>query len=219
MKKVFIALIFLCSINNFAQSNPEKETGVWYMYNGSHQVSDKFSLKTMAHFRFFEIGNDLQQFIGRLGGNYKINQNLSATLGYAYLNTDGTFDADGGNVNEHRIYEDFNIKHKINKLSFAHRLRAEQRFFNSETSHFIRYQIGLSHPLNNKWSTYLYNETFFDFDDEAYNQNWLGAGFAYKISKSAKLKAGYQKISVNNGGNFDRILLGIAISTNHQKKK
>lgn len=95
MKKVFIALIFLCSINNFAQTNPEKETGVWYMYN----------------------------------------------------------------------------------------------------------------------------ETFFDFDDEAYNQNWLGAGFAYKISKSAKLKVGYQKISVNNGGSFDRILLGIAISTNHQKKK
>ena len=65
----------------------------------------------------------------------------------------------------------------------------------------------------------MYNEIFFDFDDEAYNQNWLGAGFQYKISKATKLKIGYQKIGVNNGGSFDRLLLGIAINTDHRKKK
>lgn len=219
MKKIFLILIFLCSLKSIAQKNSQNELGAWYMYNGSHQVLDKFSLKTMAHFRFFEIGDDMQQFIGRLGGNYKINNNLSATLGYAYLNTDSSFSLDGGNVNEHRIYEDFNIKHKANKLGFAHRFRAEQRFFNATTAHFIRYQIGLSYPLSHNWSTYLYNEIFFDFDDEAYNQNWLGAGFQYKISKATKLKIGYQKIGVNNGGSFDRLLLGIAINTDHRKKK
>ncbi len=219
MKKTIFIFIILFSLKNTAQNNPQNELGAWYMYNGSHQISDKFSLKTMAHFRFFEIGDDLQQFIGRLGGSYKINKNISATLGYSYLNTDSSFELDGGNVNEHRIYEDLNLKHKINKLGFAHRLRAEQRFFSSITSHFLRYQIGLSHPLNDKWSTYLYNEIFFDFDDEAYNQNWLGAGFSYKASKAAKLKIGYQKISVNNGGNFDRILLGVVFNSDHRKKK
>ncbi|MCH3883065.1 MULTISPECIES: DUF2490 domain-containing protein [Tenacibaculum] len=218
MKKALFILIILFSLNNFAQNNPEKELGVWYMYNGSHQVSNKFSLKTMAHFRFFEIGDDMQQFIGRLGANYKINNNMSATLGYSYLNTDGTFGFDGGNINEHRIYEDFNLKHNINSLGFAHRLRAEQRFFNSETGHFLRYQIALNYPLDNKWSTYLYNETFLDFDGEAFNQNWLGAGLKYKLSKIVKLQAGYQRISVNNGGDFNRIQLGIAISTDHRKK-
>ncbi|QXP74391.1 DUF2490 domain-containing protein [Tenacibaculum sp. HL-MS23] len=219
MKKAIFIFIILFSLKNTAQNTPQNELGAWYMYNGSHQISDKLSLKTMAHFRFFEIGDDLQQFIGRLGGNYKINKNMSATLGYSYLNTDGSFDVDGGEVNEHRIYEDFNIKHKINKLGFAHRFRAEQRFFNSTTSHFLRYQIGLSHPLNEKWSTYLYNEVFFDFDDEAYNQNWLGAGFKYHSSKKTTFKVGYQRINVNGDGNFNRILLGVAISTDHRKKK
>ncbi|MGB1043488.1 MAG: DUF2490 domain-containing protein, partial [Tenacibaculum sp.] len=141
MKKTIFFLAFILSINSYAQKNPEKELGAWYMYNGSHKLSDKFSIKTMAHFRFFEIGDDMQQFIGRIGGNYKINKNLSATIGYAYLSTDRTFDITNGDFSDHRIYEDLNIKHKISQLSLAHRLRAEQRFFESTTGHFIRYQL------------------------------------------------------------------------------
>ena len=219
MKKITLVFLILFSIKSFSQSNPEKELGVWYMYNGSHKLSDKFSLKTMAHFRFFEIGDDMQQFIGRIGGNYKINKNLSATIGYAYLSTDRTFDITNGDFSDHRIYEDLNIKHKISQLSIAHRLRAEQRFFESTTGHFIRYQLGLSYPLNEKWSTYLYDEIFFDFTGEAFNQNWFGAGFKYKLSNTAKLQLGYQRISLNGGANLDRIQVGIAINTDHRKKK
>lgn len=219
MKKIYLTLIVVViSLKIVAQKNPAKELGAWYMYNGSHQLSEKFSLKTMAHFRFFEIGDDMQQFISRFGVNYKINKNLSATLGHSYLNTDNTFGIDGGSFNEHRIYEDFNIKHKVSKLDFAHRLRFEQRFFNSITGHFVRYQLGLNYPLSSKWSTYLFNEIFFDFDGQAYNQNWLGTGFSYKISSSVKLKGGYMNIMINNT-NLDRIQLGIIINTNHQKKK
>ncbi len=220
MKKTVILLLFLFTINSYAQKNPDKELGVWYMYNGSHKVADKFSLKTMAHFRFFEIGDDMQQFIGRLGGNYKINNNLSATLGYAYLSTDplNSYGVDGGDINEHRIYEDFNVKHKISDLGLAHRFRAEQRFFNSQTGHFIRYQLGLSYPLSKKWSTYLYDEIFFDFTGEAFNQNWLGAGFKYKLSNIVKLQVGYMNIINDVNRSFDRIQLGISISTNHLKK-
>ncbi|CAM1333792.1 DUF2490 domain-containing protein [Tenacibaculum aestuariivivum] len=223
MNKFFILFILLCSLKSIGQNNsqkkPEDKLGVWYMYNGSHQFSTKFSLKTMAHFRFYEIGDDIQQFFSRLGVNYKINQNINTTLGYAFINTDATYNIDHGDINEHRIYEDFNIKHKINTLKLTHRFRAEQRFFNTTTSHFLRYQIVLSHPLNNKWETYLYNEIFFDFNGQAYNQNWLGTGFKYKISKAMKLKLAYQLISVNQGVNFNRILLGITINTNHLKNK
>ncbi|MGB1042975.1 MAG: DUF2490 domain-containing protein [Tenacibaculum sp.] len=219
MKKILLLFVLSISLNSIAQSNAEKELGVWYMYNGSHKLSPKFSLKSMAHFRFFEIGDDMQQFIGRIGGNYKINNNLSATIGYAFLNTDGinSYNVDGGEVNEHRIYEDFNIKHKIADLKFAHRLRAEHRFYNSQTGHFIRYQLGLSHPLSEKWSTYIYDEIFFDFDGEPFNQNWLGVGFKYKLSNSVKLQAGYMNISDANSISLDRIQLGISINTNHFK--
>jgi len=219
MKKAVLAVLLLLSINNFAQKNPENQLGAWYMYNGSHTLSDTFSLKSMAHFRFFDLSNDMQQFIGRIGGNYKINQHLSATLGYAILNTDATFGVDGGDVIEHRVYEDFNVKHKISQLGFAHRFRAEQRFFNATTGHFIRYQLSLSYPISDLWSTYLYDEIFFDFDGEAFNQNWFGFGFSYTASNKVKLKFGYQKISLDNDSHLDRLLLGIVLTTDHRKKK
>ncbi len=218
MKKTITFLLFLLTISNYAQSNPEKEFGAWYMYNGSHKVADKFSLKTMAHFRFFEIGDDMQQFIGRLGGNYQFNKTVSATIGYAYLSTDRTFDVSKGDFSDHRIYEDLNVKHKLSDLSIAHRLRAEQRFFESRTGHFIRYQLGLSYPLSKKWSTYLYDEIFFDFDGQSYNQNWFGTGLKYKLSDVVKLQVGYMNISNDASRSFDRIQLGITISTDHRKK-
>ncbi|WGH76809.1 DUF2490 domain-containing protein [Tenacibaculum tangerinum] len=221
MKKLTLLTIILFSLNNFAQQSiapdPTKELGAWYMYKGSHQISDKFSLKSMVQFRFFEIGDDMQQFIVRLGGNYKFSKTISAAVGYVFLNTDRTFNVDAGDFNEHRIYEDLNVKHKIATVSFTHRLRGEQRFFESTTGNFLRYQIALSQPINEKWSAYLYDETFLDFEGESYNQNWLGAGFKYKVSTTLKLQAGYQLINVNEIGNFNRILLGVAISTNHRK--
>lgn len=212
MKKVFLVFILLISTQIYSQSNPEKELGVWYMYNGTHKLSDNFSLKTMAHFRFFEVGDDLQQFITRLGVNYKINKNLSVTVGHAFLNTDGTYEQLGGDAYENRTYEDINVKHNISKLNLAHRLRAEQRFFEANTGHFLRYQLGLSHPINEKWSTYLYDEVFMDFDGENFNQNWLGAGFKYKLSKTLKLQLGYMKITDANDRSFDRIQVGVALN-------
>ncbi|ARV07849.1 hypothetical protein BTO04_14585 [Polaribacter sp. SA4-10] len=214
----FILCLILFSFKIQSQNSAENKLGAWYMYNGSHKVSDKFAVKTMAHFRFFEIGNNLQQLIVRTGGNYQINKNLSTTLGYAFINTDGTYKENGGEINEHRIYEDFNIVHKVSALNLAHRFRAEQRFFNANTGHFLRYQLGLSYPINNLVSTYLYNEVFFDFNGESFNQNWSGIGFKYKLSNTTKLQLGYQKITINGGGNFNRIQLGVSISTNHKKK-
>lgn len=219
MKKTFLLFIILFSLKNNAQKNPEGQLGTWYMYNGSHTISDKFSLKSMAHFRFFDFAGDMQQFFGRIGGNYKINKNINATLGYAFINTDATFNLDGGDINEHRVYEDLNIKHSVSSFGFAHRLRAEQRFFNNTTGHFIRYQLGLSYSISQDWSTYLYDEIFFDFNGQAYNQNWLGFGFVYKTSSTTKLKIGYQRISINNGSDLDRLLLGVIINTDHRKNK
>ena len=218
MKKTITFLLLLLTFISYAQSNPEKELGAWYMYNGSHKIADKFSIKTMAHFRFFEIGDDMQQFIGRLGANYQFSKTISTTIGYAYLSTDRTFGALNGDFSDHRIYEDLNVKHKLSDLGIAHRLRAEQRFFESRTGHFVRYQLGLSYPLSKKWSTYIYDEIFFDFDGQAYNQNWLGLGFKYKLSKVVKLQVGYMSILDDLSRSFNRIQLGIAISTDHRKK-
>ena len=218
MKKIVLLLLLLGSFTSIAQNNPQDELGAWYMYGGTHKLSSKWYVKSLAHFRFFNIGDDLQQVLLRAGVNYKTSNSTSILLGYAYLNTDTTFGLDGGEFNEHRIYEDFYFGHKVSKLTFAHRFRLEHRFFETNTQHWIRYQLALSYPLSKNWSTYLYDEVFLNFEGDTYAQNWLGAGFKYKLSKALKLQLGYQQISVNGGAKFNRIQLGIALTTNHQKK-
>ncbi|CAM1374191.1 DUF2490 domain-containing protein [Tenacibaculum xiamenense] len=216
MKKITLLIFAFISLNTFSQKNPENSLGVWYMYGGSFQLSENWKLKSLAHFRMFDLTNDLQQYLYRVGANYKINKTLSVTGGYAYLNTDATFDVDGGNADEHRLYEDFNIKHKVSKLGFDHRFRLEHRFFEHDTQHWIRYQLGLSYPLTKTVSAFAFDEVFFNFQGETYAQNWIGGGVTYKASNSIKLKLGYMNISDKNIS-LDRIQLGIIFNTKLNK--
>ena len=200
------------SLSVFSQKNPEKSLGIWYMYGGSFQVSENWKLKSLIHLRMFSLNIDLQQYIHRIGGNYRINEMFSITGGYAYLNTDLTFGADGGNLVEHRLYEDLNIKHQVSKLGLDHRFRIEHRFFEYDTQHWIRYQLGVSYPITKKLSTFVFDEVFFNFQGRSYAQNWIGGGFTFKASKIVKLKAGYMNISDINTS-LNRIQLGIIFST------
>lgn len=219
MKKLFFVVALILSISSIAQSNPEDKLGVWYAYGGSHKVSNKFALKTQAQFRFFDIASDLQQLMLRAGANYKINKTFSAYLGYAFFNTDATFGTDGGDAIEHRLVEDFNINYKHSKFGIAHRFRFEQRFLPNNTLHWFRYQIGVNHPITKKLSAYIYDEVFLNLQGDTYSQNWFGIGIKHKVSNTLKLQIGYHNISLNGGANFNRILAGFSISTNHTKKK
>lgn len=219
MKKIILFSFFLFTSSYImAQSNGENELGVWYMYAGNFKVAEKYTIKSTIHSRMFNVGDDLQQLLVRHGLNYKINNTLSATLGHAYLLTDTTFDESGGGFHEHRIYEDFNIKHQISDLGFAHRLMLEHRFLPSTTRHWLRYQLSLSHPISEKWATYLFDEIFFNFDGESFAQNWLGLGLKYKLSDKVLLNAGYQKITMNTS-NFDRLRFGVALNFDFRKKE
>lgn len=214
MKKTIVLTVILAFsiLQISAQKNPEKSLGAWYMYGGSHKIQGKFSAKTLAHFRFFDMGNDFQQLLIRVGGNYKINKTINATLGYAYFNTDSTFGVDGGEKGESRIYEDINVKHNITKLNLAHRFRFEQRLLEIGLRNLFRYQLAFSYPINKEWSTYLYNEVFLNFSGKTFNQNWAGLGVKYKLSETLKLQLGYMKIHNSKSANFDRIQIGISLN-------
>lgn len=212
MKKTTLFIFIFFTLQLVAQKNPENQFGAWYMYGGSHKITEKISAKTLAHFRFFDMGNDFQQLLIRVAGNYKISKIVNASLGYAYFNTDATFGIDGGEVPESRIYEDINVNYKTNKLGWAHRFRFEQRLLDIGMRNLFRYQLSLSHPLDKKWSAYMFDEIFFNFSGKAFNQNWAGAGIKYKVSNAVKLQLGYMKILTPNL-DFDRLQLGISLST------
>lgn len=46
------------------------------MYNGTHLLTKKINLKTSAHFRYFDVANNYQQEIYRVGINYTFNKKI-----------------------------------------------------------------------------------------------------------------------------------------------
>jgi len=218
MKNKVLLFISFLSMAVFCQQSPEDELGVWFMFDGNHQLSEKWTIKTSTHFRFFDVLDDFQQYTLRLGGNYSVSDLFSFCGGYYYTNKDQTYNIKGGEINEHRVYEDFKLKHQLKALQFSHRFRFEHRFFKDFTRHRFRYLLGLKHPIHKKWIGYAYEEFFFNFTGKSYAENRIGLGVAYKLSDFVNIKAGYLHIAQTNS-KFNRLQLGVVIKTNHQKNK
>lgn len=219
MKKIFILFsIITFGIKVNAQESATDKLGAWYMYNGSHKISEDFSLKTMAHFRYYELASEFQQEIYRLGINYTFNPKFNLTLGYSYVNTDTSYGNPSNYVKEHRIYEDFNFKGKLKDFNLRHRIRLEHRFLDSSTSNWFRYDLNVNYPLSNNWSLYAFNEIFLNIDkSKRFVQNWTGTGVLYKLNENLKFKLGYFYIKLPEDG-FHRMQFGVILNTNHIKK-
>ena len=165
MKKVILSCcIGLLFISIQAQDSAENKLGSWYMYNGSHIVSEQFSIKTMAHFRYFETTSEFQQAIYRLGVNYKLNKKFNFTFGISAVETDTQYQSPSEFLTEFRIYEDINWNTNLTKLKIRHRFRFEHRFLDTQgersTVNWARYDLNATYPLSNTWSVYVFNEIF-----------------------------------------------------------
>ncbi len=222
MRFSFFLICILVSNTLFSQ-NGNSEIGNWFMYNGSHKLSEKWSAKTMAHYRFYEFSNNFQQKIYRLATNYSFRKNFNVSIGYSYVATDILFGEPESNIYENRIYEDINYINFFKKLKLRHRFRFEHRFINNSginsQSHWFRYDLNANYPIANKWSVYGFNEIFLNMDKgKRFVQNWTGFGFLHQIHQSLKLNIGYLNIKLPNEVQ-KRILLGIILNTNHIKNK
>ena len=224
MRKLLL-FICLCFIINKAkaQSTAEDKLGTWFMYNGSHKLSDKFGLKTMAHFRYYELTENFQQEIYRLGLNYTFNPKVNVTLGLSYATADRTYESPSNYLYEYRYYQDLNLKSFWGDFTAKHRFRLEQRFIHQDFNvdafqNWLRYDLNVSYPLSKTWSVYALNELFLNLDrGKRFAQNWTGAGIIHKLNNTIKLKAGYFQIKTPNEV-LKRLQLGIIVNTDFSKK-
>lgn len=213
----------LISFKVQTQNSAEKQLGTWYMYNGSHKLSNKFAIKTMAHFRYYELASEFQQEIYRLGANYTINSKTNVTLGLSYATADPEYDFSSPSLYEWRFYEDLNLKSKWWLLNAKHRIRFEHRFIHRNliedvTQTWVRYDLNLSYPFAKKWNVYVFNELFLNLDrGKRFAQNWTGAGLLHQLNNNIKLKMGYFQIKSPTNV-LKRLQLGIILNTNHLKK-
>lgn len=200
--------IFICSFNSFAQS-PSGATGNWLMFFSQTRLQNKWSIHTEVQYRSFEIMPNTEQLLLRTGVNYHINNNYSASIGYANV-LNFHFDKEqipGIQVSENRIWQQFLMKNNLGRVNFEHRYRLEQRWLQTNTDdkylNRIRYLIRATIPLNKKtvekhtlFVTF-YEELFIHFSSVPFDRNRFYGAMGYQFLENANIQIGYLAQTVN----------------------
>lgn len=188
--------------------------------------SQKFNNKIGAHFDFQVRSADnfesLRNVLVRPGINWYIDENKTATLGYALIVTHQQINGAGfspkQSLTEQRIWEQFIYNHKLGKIPLAHRVRLEQRFIETQSdnifSNRIRYFIRSVIPLKSqgdKFSTGLFtavqNEVFLNLQNKdklnghTFDQNRAYAALGYRFNPKFDIEAGYLNQAIKGSAN------------------
>lgn len=223
VRKIILSIALLLVSATSAQQAGEEETGIWYMYFGTNKIAERFSLHTEAQFRYFETSSNFNQLLLRTGLNYHINPNAIATLGYGFIETDGSFENLSGEVNskENRIFQQFILKNKVWEFLFEHRYRLEQRFIDfgnrTDTQHRARYRIQLTLPLTNTFFLNFYDELFINLQDNLFGQNRLYGAVGVHITENSGIQFGWLRNQFANQV-FDRFQIGLFFNPDLRKK-
>lgn len=213
-----ILAVFIClgTATAYGQNGPdEDQLGAWYMYFVNKQFKNsQFGIQGDYQFRFWNVGNDLEQILLRTGATYRPkNADIMFTLGYANITT-GTFGESNATTGEHRIYQEALFPQKIgSRFLLTHRARFEQRWVeNQDFRTRYRYNLFINVPFNDtkldKGVIYaaLYNEIFIngqtDIGDgrsvQLFDRNRIYLGLGYGVSKKSRVQLGWMRQTTAN---------------------
>ena len=208
--------------NNIKGQNPEENLGNWFMYFGTHKLSEKYSLHYETQLRNYELVSNFNQLLPRVGLNYHIDKNTSLTAGYAFIPTQNVFDQGWGEemVAENRIWEQFILKNVVNRMKIRHRYRLEQRWvkLGEETTYKnrARYMLSVKLPISKNEDSplfiSLYDEIFLNISDNPFDQNRLFAALGYQFNKQMNFQVGYLRHRSENL-KLNRLQLAVFLNT------
>ena len=221
MKRIFIYIAFtiLYQHTTWAQHQPTTTHthSVWASLTNKLFITNHFYLANEFHWRRSNWILAPQQMIERPSLNYKIANFVIGSVGYSFILNDpyGEFPSPLP-TKEHNIWEQFELKHKINALRFNHRYRLEHRFVNrviqdSKEQHHIdgfkfvqrfRYRLTASYTVKvfestkSKLFVKAFDEIFLGLNSnnlsaKLFNQNWLYVGVGYAFNTNGKVELGY----------------------------
>ncbi len=189
--------------NGFAVLN---ESNLAFNHKASTSYKLNFSLKSRNYLYENDIAIYRQRHmeIGHFS-TFSVSLKSSLSLGVLYRNRDWFENFE----NEFRTTLQYNIKSIKDQFRFGHRIRAEQRFFESRTVHRFRYRLAFDIPLKgeklNQGETYFVSTAEFLWslakqEKPVFDNRW-SAQIGWLLSKSTKLQLGLEY-------RFDRFNLG-----------
>jgi len=226
MKKISLIIFLLYHLNLSAQNDRVNDYNYinWVQTVNSISLNRKWSLHLEYQWRRTDGLKNWQQSLLRIGTNYKLNDNVTAHLGYGWIETFSYGDypiASNGTFPEHRIYEQISFRQPINKWTFTHRFRIEQRWLgkvmagtvsNREIEdwlflHRFRYQFKSQYAFWRKNHKELYgvlaDELFIgagkNLGINIFDQNRFFAMMGFRMNKNVALEFGYINQTLQQG--------------------
>lgn len=250
LKSLIIILFQSVLIVNFVNSQKiiSNQNHAWVTYLGNHKLADKLGIHTEYQWRRADGFKNWQQSLMRIGVDYYLNPTLSTTAGYGWIVTYPYGEQPiGHEFQEHRIWEQVNLKSKYGRFEVQHRYRLEQRFLENWIKdgdgyyvksenlfrQRIRYRLMILVPLSR--SEMADNTLFFNVNDEPFigfgkgigknilDQNRFNINLGWRFNKDLNVQVGYlnQYISKADGIKVERnhtFLLSTIYNLNFTKK-
>lgn len=223
MKKCLIIIIlFLFSINSNAQKVDQFNS--WWYYSGKYTVAKKLNIQTLYAWSRHDFIKNWQQSKLKFGVNYNYSKNFSFGGGYEWI---VLFPYGEHPIaekrTEHRIYEQFEIKTKLNNISIKFCVLQEQRIFKTKVNHRTRIKILTKMPIfrsedgETKLSLSIFNQVFLNVEKNTnnnhFNQNRIYGGLDFPCNKSLTLSLGYMNqylvINSNRIENNHTLMIGL----------
>ncbi|GGK59694.1 DUF2490 domain-containing protein [Rufibacter glacialis] len=245
MKKLLslcLLLSFFTFSETFAQNNRRHDTNYngWFMYFGTHKLTDKWGLHTEFQLRRYQVVSHPQQFLPRVALTYSLSDRASVAAGYAYVRTYPYGDNPAREAfPEQRTYQQLQLRDQQGIFILQHRFRLEQRwikFPGAEDYTYLnraRYQFRATLPLqgatleDKEFYLGLYDEVFVNFGPNVtqniFDQNRAYAAVGYRFHKDATLEVGYlhQHVAQRNGIWFESnhtLQVGLTYNLDFRKK-
>jgi hypothetical protein len=216
MLKFLTCFLFLFPFFGFTQKNISVHRLAWTLYTGTHKITKKVNVMTEYQWRRADGFQHWQQSLLRLGTEYIFNPKLSVMGGYAWIKTFpyGTQPI-LHEFNEHRIFEQLNLKDNVGRFEVQHRYRVEQRFLDQYVKNAagdvvlgdpvfrnrIRYRAMVMVPLSRKEMAN--NTLFLNVNDELFvgfgkgiaknpiDQNRFIAALGWRFNSQTNVQVGY----------------------------
>ncbi len=178
-----------------------------------------------------------QQGLFRTALQYKPNNNIALTAGYAQAETFAYGDfpiASNGTFPEHRLFEQVLMKQSLSKLNISHRFRIEQRFIGRVKagtdreiekwllSNRFRYMLKLQYPFNKNFYGWCGDELMLSAGKNVgvniFDQNRIHLNLGYKVNNRISVELGYINQTLQQGRRVNNATIvqrnnGIVLST------
>ncbi len=219
MKKYFFIrlVLVLLTTNTIAQN---LDIGSWNILNVKYTLDKKWSGFAETQIRSLKFYDNFHYYEYKFGLNYKILNNLQATLGagsYQTFKEGGNFVRPKNN-DEFRIFPQLVLFQSLGNFTIEQRYRAELRFTSNGYKNRFRYRLGVLYPFGEQKVNYkpyqisASNELFFSDDEPYFERNRILFTFNYKPTKKITLQIGYlhqfdYKINDETGRDFVQLFL------------